>query len=183
MAQPEFVVGDTVKALEIEVVNKDGVAQNLAGSEVRAFAEGVDSGDLPASAAIITVASCTTTSGSKIMTMSSSAGILANMIVIAVDIPDGTEIASVDSGVQVTLSKKALTTHAGDLTVKFWNGILCVITNEPAALAEAQGLGGMLDIGSLKSEIYNYRARWKTAAPVKFGWSKEASFSAVPSTR
>ncbi len=67
---------------------------------------------------------CTLVAGSAVVTMASTTGLAKGMLAVSANIPGDAIILTVDSGVQVTLSKVAFT--AGTVSVNFDNSTLAV---------------------------------------------------------
>lgn len=80
-----------------------------------------------------------TTSGSAVVTMTSTTGLAAKMRVTHANIPAGTEILTVDSGTQVTLTANATATGTG-LTLTFGAGPSMNAVSEASGI-EATGTG------------------------------------------
>lgn len=95
--KPEFVVGDTRKALRVELRDSDGAAVNATGGQVRLFARAANSGNKP-------------------------------------------------------------TSVPGEPT---WNGVLGVWVSAAGGVADFQGLGGLLSLGTGRlKDTYRYRVKF-----------------------
>ena len=58
--------------------------------------------------------------------------------------------------------------------MRFWNRILCVITDAAAGAARAQTVGGMLNLGGARSDTYRGRARAKNTVNGEVGWTNDS---------
>jgi hypothetical protein len=171
-----IVVGDTMTPIDMTITDANNAAVDLTSHEVRLFVRGAETGDLPETSGPLSISALTYTTSAKTITRASgsfvSDGVLVGMLVIGTGIPEGTVVKTVSA---LTLTIDNTPTIAGSsVAVRFWNGILCVITDAAAGAARAQAVGGMLNLGGARSDTYRGRARAKNTVNGEVGWTNDS---------
>lgn len=187
-ATDEITVGDDMTDIVVVIEDSDGRARDITGWTVRLFVEGQTSGDKPYSPAgnWKEITNGSTTSGSTTLTRAAgnftSDGWLAGMLLFGTGIPAGSRVVSV-STTTLVMSLAATATGGPSLTVNGWYGITGSITAAPTGEATFAGIGSLINIGALASDIYVGKVRCLDGSSSEIGWSNSGqnyvSFKAV----
>lgn len=178
----EITIGDTMTPIVLTIADADGVTRDISGWTVRLFLEGQSSGDRPyaPAASNATASACSITSASDQLTRATGSfitdGFVAGMLLFgdATGIADGVEVESVDDATHITMTQPATATVSGTLGVTGWNGISCSITSGSTGEATAAGVGALLNIGALASDVYVGKARCLDGTSGEVGWTNNA---------